>query len=81
MPNALNELLKVLRADRLPTDHPIKGVSAALTRLGYTEKVTGSHYVWRQKEHPRIVISVHDGKVPRAALEDLQALFTKLGLL
>ena len=43
MANALSALLKALRADRLPTDYPADKVDAALTRLGYTLKVTGSH--------------------------------------
>ena len=80
MANALNALLKVLRAERLPTDYPVNKVDAALTRLGYTLKVTGSHHVWRQPGHTRIVITVHDGKVPEAALKELRALLTKLGL-
>lgn len=81
MANALDALLKVLRAERLPKDYPVSKVSAALTRMGYTETVTGSHYQWRQPGYTRIVIKVQDKKVPEPALKDLRALMTELGLL
>lgn len=81
MANALKALLKALNAPRLPKDYPVRSVSAALTMLGFTESVSGSHYVWRKPGVDPIVVSVHDGKVPEAAMRDLRALMTKLGLL
>ena len=81
MANALKALLKALDAPRLPRDYPVRSVSAALSMLGFTETINGSHYVWRKSGYDPLVVAVHEGKVPIAAMRDLRALMTKLGLL
>lgn len=81
MANALEELLEVLRRQHLPNDYPFPKVSHALKRLGFSETIQSSHHKFRKRGCSPLVIKNDGGKTPRAAMRDLKALFTRLGLL